>query len=190
MEVNQDQENQDILFPEFPETHKNEDTILPPVFETEYDENFNIENNLDNNAQNDLENNVDYPDNNIENNAENNVENLNLENVDNLDNNIENNEENNFENLVNEDDSTDEEDVNNDYNEIKDVSDDTYPFQNAGSKDMNAKEKFDKDVVTPYLFSRLIGGSLGVEEAKRLGDLKSRRKLYRELTNLFRHLEN
>jgi hypothetical protein len=91
----------------------------------------------------------------------------------------------NYENEMIGGEVTDDEDLAIDYNECKELYDDLFPFENYGVEGMSIQEKFDKDVVTPFLFGRLVSGSLSVEQAKRLGDLESRRKLYRELTSLF-----
>lgn len=49
------------------------------------------------------------------------------------------------------------------------------------------KEKFDNAVVTPFLFSRFLDKKLNLDQVAQLGHPRTRRKLYRKLTNVFKY---
>ena len=83
------------------------------------------------------------------------------------------------------DEQTDDEELARDYNEMQNLFDDIQPFNNSNDTSLSVQQKFDKDIVTPYLFGKLVGGGLSLNQVKMLGDLTQRRKLYRNITSIF-----
>lgn len=89
------------------------------------------------------------------------------------------------------DDSTSEEEVGRDYEEQIKLFGGGYEngalfeFKSANNGNLSNKERYDNDVVTPFLFGKFIGGALSMDDVKHFGSLSERRKLYRKLTDIF-----